>query len=76
MTVTSDGSGYDVEGTKQLPAYHPSEPEAGLAGGAQGDVGGRHVRRSRQGLDLPRGLTGRTCAHDVHLAHTEPVVWS
>lgn len=59
-----------------IPTYHPSQPEAGLASGAQGDVGGGHVRRSRKGLDLPGGLAGRTGAHYVHLTHTEPGVWS
>lgn len=52
--------------------YHPAEPQAGLAGGAQGDIGGWDVRWRLQGLDLPRGLTGRTGAHDVNLPHPEP----
>ena len=56
---------------RKISAHHPSQPEAGLAGGAEGDVGGGHVRRSGQGLDLPGGLAGRTGAHYVDLTHTE-----
>lgn len=52
--------------------YHPAKPQAGLAGRAQGDIGGGDVRRGLQGLDLPGGLTGRTGAHNVYLTHSEP----
>lgn len=55
-----------------VTTYHPAEPQAGLAGGAKGDIGGGDVRRGLQGLDLPGRLTGRTGAHDVHLMHPEP----
>ena len=52
--------------------HHPAQPQAGLAGRAQGDVGGGHVRRGLQGLDLPGGLAGGAGAHDVQLTHAEP----
>lgn len=52
--------------------YHPAQPQAGLAGCAQGDVGGGDVRRGLQRLDLPGGLAGRAGAHDVYLTHAEP----
>ena len=52
--------------------HHPSQPEAGFAGSAQGDVGGGDVWGCLQGLDLPGGLAGQAGSHDVHLAHAEP----
>lgn len=52
--------------------HHPAQPQAGLAGRAQRDVGGRDVWRRLQRLNLPGGLTGRTGAHNVDLTHTEP----
>lgn len=52
--------------------YHPSKPEASLAGRAQGHVGRGDVWRSLQRLDLPGGLAGGTSAHNVHLPHAEP----
>ena len=55
-----------------LKTYHPSQPEAGLAGRAQGDVGGGDVWGRLQGLDLPGGLAGGAGAHYVHLPHAEP----
>lgn len=52
--------------------HHPAQPQAGLTGRAQCDVGGRDVRRRLQRLDLPGRLTGRTGANDVDLTHPEP----
>lgn len=59
-------------GRERGSTHHPPQPEAGLAGGAQRDVGGGHVGGGGKGLDLPGGLAGGAGAHDVHLLHAEP----
>ena len=51
--------------------HHPAEPQAGLAGRAQGHIGWGQVRGRLEGLDLSRRLAGWAGAHNVHLAHAE-----
>lgn len=51
--------------------HHPTEPQAGLAGRAQGYIGRGHVRGRLEGLDLSRRLAGWAGAHDVHLTHAK-----
>lgn len=55
-----------------MTTYHPAKPQAGLTGGAQGDICWGDVWWGLQCLDFPGGLTGGTGAHNVYLTHLEP----
>lgn len=54
------------------PTHHPAQPQAGLAGGPDGDAGRSHVRGGLQRLDDPGGLAEGAGPHHVLLPHPEP----